>query len=138
MTTLVTGATGFLGSHVARLLLERGEQRARAGAPVERYARSRRVCLRSACAGDLRDPASLDRALRWRDARLSRGRGLSLVGARPARDLRIECDRHAESARCRAARGRREIRLHQHGRNGRGAARRRLCRTRDTQLRSTK
>ena len=26
MTTLVTGATGFLGSHVARLLVERGER----------------------------------------------------------------------------------------------------------------
>lgn len=62
MTTLVTGATGFLGSHVARLLLERGEQvrvlarpssdrRALAGLNVE------------VAAGDLRDAQSLTQAL---------------------------------------------------------------------------
>ncbi|MGB6430026.1 MAG: hopanoid-associated sugar epimerase [Candidatus Acidiferrales bacterium] len=63
MTTLVTGATGFLGSHVALQLLARGEKnvrvlvrpssdlRALAGLAVERVT------------GDLRDPASLDRAL---------------------------------------------------------------------------
>jgi dihydroflavonol-4-reductase len=64
MITLVTGATGFLGSHVARQLVARGEDnqvrvlvrpssdlRALAGLPAERVT------------GDLRDPASLDRAL---------------------------------------------------------------------------
>jgi dihydroflavonol-4-reductase len=62
MTSLVTGATGFLGSHVARLLGERGERvrvlirpssevRRLEGLPVERVA------------GDLRDPASLSRAV---------------------------------------------------------------------------
>jgi len=62
MTTLVTGASGFLGSHVARLLVERGDRV--------------RVLLRPTCQtrlledlaaervpGDLRDPASLDKAL---------------------------------------------------------------------------
>lgn len=62
MTTLVTGATGFLGSHVARLLVERGERvrvlarpasdrRALAGLNVE------------VAAGDLRAPQSLALAL---------------------------------------------------------------------------
>jgi dihydroflavonol-4-reductase len=62
MTTLVTGASGFLGSHVARLLAERAERvrvllrpssqtRLLEGLPVERIS------------GDLRDPGSLDKAL---------------------------------------------------------------------------
>src|ERR1700682_5864915 len=62
MKTLVTGATGFLGSHVARALAGRGENvrvlvrpssdlRALDGLEAERYT------------GDLRDRASLDRAM---------------------------------------------------------------------------
>src|SRR5467141_3943829 len=62
MKTLVTGATGFLGSHVARQLAGRGEQvrvlvrpasdtRAIDGLEAERFI------------GDLRDTASLERAL---------------------------------------------------------------------------
>ncbi len=62
MTTLVTGAAGFLGSHVTRQLVARGENvrvlmrasstnRAIADLPLEYVT------------GDLRDPASLERAM---------------------------------------------------------------------------
>src|SRR5579864_2183942 len=62
MKTLVTGATGFLGSHVARALAGRGENvrvlvrpssdlRALEGLDADRLT------------GDLRDRASLDRAM---------------------------------------------------------------------------
>src|SRR5579884_1565079 len=62
MTSLVTGASGFLGSHVARLLAEKGEHvrvllrpssptKLLEGVGVERVF------------GDLRDTASLDKAL---------------------------------------------------------------------------
>jgi dihydroflavonol-4-reductase len=63
MTALVTGASGFLGSHVARLLVARGE-------PVRALVResSTRRALEGVAVewvvGDLRDPASLDRAMR--------------------------------------------------------------------------
>jgi dihydroflavonol-4-reductase len=63
MTTLVTGATGFVGSHVARLLAARGE-------PVRVLVRaaSRMDALEGiACervTGDLCDPESLQAALR--------------------------------------------------------------------------
>jgi len=62
MKTLVTGATGFLGSHVARELVERGEDvrvLARASSDVRALEglRAERVT------GDLRDIASLERAL---------------------------------------------------------------------------
>jgi len=62
MTTLVTGATGFVGSHVARQLVS-------AGHTVKVLVRRSSDCrmLAGLCAerveGDLCDPASLDRAL---------------------------------------------------------------------------
>src|SRR3981189_35809 len=63
MNTLVTGAAGFLGSHVTRQLVARGDEvgvllrasstnRAIADLPLEYVT------------GDLRDPASLDRAMK--------------------------------------------------------------------------
>lgn len=55
---LVTGATGFIGWHVARLLIERGE-RVRA---LTRPGSTVRELDVEAVTGDLRDRASLDRA----------------------------------------------------------------------------
>jgi dihydroflavonol-4-reductase len=62
MTSLVTGATGFLGSHVARQLLARGE-RVRV---LARKSSDRRMIDGTAAEvveGDLRDAASLSRAV---------------------------------------------------------------------------
>jgi dihydroflavonol-4-reductase len=58
--TLVTGATGFVGWHVARALLERGRSvRALAREP----AKLRELPGIAPIQGDLRDPASLERAV---------------------------------------------------------------------------
>jgi dihydroflavonol-4-reductase len=57
--TLVTGATGFLGWHIARKLLDRGE---RVRALVRPASRLRELDAEPAT-GDLRDPASLARAV---------------------------------------------------------------------------
>jgi dihydroflavonol-4-reductase len=57
--TLVTGATGFIGWHVARLLLERGQSvraLARSGSKVKELELE-------TITGDLRDPGSLERAV---------------------------------------------------------------------------
>ena len=62
MTTLVTGATGFLGSHIARQLAGRGE-RVRVLARASSDARALAGLRLERVEGDLRDPASLARAL---------------------------------------------------------------------------
>jgi dihydroflavonol-4-reductase len=63
MTTLVTGATGFLGSHVARQLVARGEKNVRVLARPSSDLRALASLAVERVTGDLRDPASLDRAL---------------------------------------------------------------------------
>jgi len=56
---LVTGASGFLGWHVARVLLDRGYS---VRALVRPGSRVTELDVEPV-AGDLRDPASLDRAI---------------------------------------------------------------------------
>jgi len=69
MTTLVTGATGFLGSHVARLLIERGDRvrvlvrSASVGRLAEVLPANGPVHGIERAVGDLRDLASLYRAM---------------------------------------------------------------------------
>jgi dihydroflavonol-4-reductase len=62
MTTLVTGASGFLGSHVARQLVARGDD---VRVLLRPSSTNRAVADLSLeyVTGDLRDPASLERAL---------------------------------------------------------------------------
>src|ERR1700733_1639506 len=67
MTSLVTGATGFLGSHVARQLAARGE-RVRVLARPQNDRRALAEIPVEIVEGDLRDPASLDRAVEGVDS----------------------------------------------------------------------
>ncbi|HVA94439.1 MAG TPA: hopanoid-associated sugar epimerase [Candidatus Dormibacteraeota bacterium] len=62
MKTLVTGATGFLGSHIARELSGRGED-VRVLARASSDLRALEGFRSESAVGDLRDAASLDRAL---------------------------------------------------------------------------
>ena len=62
MRTLVTGASGFLGSHVARLLFERGESVRLLLRPTSQTKLIEGLTAERV-EGDLRDPGSLGRAL---------------------------------------------------------------------------
>ena len=63
MTTLVTGAAGFLGSHVARQLVARGDDVRVLMRPSSTNRAIADLSLEY-ITGDLRDPASLDRAMK--------------------------------------------------------------------------
>jgi dihydroflavonol-4-reductase len=63
MTTLVTGATGFLGSHVTRQLVARGEEVRVLMRPSSSNRAISDLSLEYVT-GDLRDAASLDRAMK--------------------------------------------------------------------------
>jgi dihydroflavonol-4-reductase len=63
MTTLVTGAAGFLGSHVARQLVARGESVRVLMRPSSNNRAISDLSLEYVT-GDLRDPASLERAMK--------------------------------------------------------------------------
>jgi dihydroflavonol-4-reductase len=62
MTTLVTGASGFLGNHVVRLLAERGERIRVLLRPTSPTTLLEGLAIERV-SGDLRDPASLDKAV---------------------------------------------------------------------------
>ena len=62
MTTLVTGASGFLGSHVVRLLAERGDRVRVLLRPASQTRLLEGLAVERVW-GDLRDPASLEKAL---------------------------------------------------------------------------
>lgn len=64
MTTLVTGASGFLGSHVARQLVARGDAAVRVLVRASSQLRAVEGLPVEKIEGDLRDAPSLDRALR--------------------------------------------------------------------------
>ena len=117
--TLVTGASGFLGWHVARLLAERGH-RVRA---LVRPGSKLRELEAEPCLGDLRD-RGVARARRRRvRAGVPRGGGLPAVGAGPGRDVPVERGWHAQRAGGRAEGGRGARGLHEHGGVHRRAAR---------------
>jgi dihydroflavonol-4-reductase len=63
MTTLVTGASGFLGSHVARQLVARGDT-VRVLLRPSSHNRAISDLSLEYVTGDLRDPASLERAIK--------------------------------------------------------------------------
>src|SRR6202521_2159771 len=63
MSTLVTGAAGFLGSHVTRQLVARGGD-VRVLLPASSTNRAIADLPLEYVTGDLRDPASLDRAMK--------------------------------------------------------------------------
>lgn len=62
MTTLVTGASGFLGSHVVRLVAERGDRVRVLLRPASQTRLLEGLAVERVW-GDLRDPASLEKAL---------------------------------------------------------------------------
>ena len=67
MKAFVTGATGFLGSHVARVLAEQGAELRLLVRPTSNL-RNLDGLKAETSAGDLRDPASLERAMAGCDA----------------------------------------------------------------------
>jgi dihydroflavonol-4-reductase len=83
VNALVTGASGFLGSHVARLLAERGESVRVLVRPASDLRAVRELAVERV-AGDLRDASSLDRALAGVDTVFHVAADYRLWAANPA------------------------------------------------------
>ena len=130
MRVFLTGATGFIGSHVARALVARGES-------------LRCLCRRTSPRSDLRGPADrLDPRRPHRPGLLAPGHDRSRGGVplrgrlpplrpRPAGDLPQQRRRNAERAGARRRARRQPDRLHQLGRHP--GARREPARQRERQ-----
>lgn len=82
-TTLVTGASGFVGSRITRLLLKSGHRVRVLVRPSSDRSNVRELEV-SEVTGDLRDPASLERALEGCDALFHVGADYRLWTRRPA------------------------------------------------------
>ena len=119
MTTLVTGAAGFLGSHVARQLVARGED---VRVLVRSSSSNRAIADLSLeyVTGDLRDQSSLARAMAGGRDRFPRGRRLPSVVQKSPGHLRFECGWHEKFAGRRPPSRRTKTRLHQHRSHHRG------------------
>ena len=109
--TLVTGATGFLGWHVARLLEERGHSVRALVRPGSKL----RELAAEPVTGDLRDPASLERAAAGCGLVFHVAADYRLWAARSRRTLPLQCRRHAQCAGSGAPGGGGAGGLYQHG-----------------------
>ena len=119
MTSLVTGGTGFVGSHVAKLLVERGEN---VRALVRANSRRDNLAgldsrLLEMVAGDLNDAESLKQALRGCDTLYHVAADYRLWSRNPQElyDSNVGGTRRIYAGRER--RGNRENRVYQHGRS---------------------
>ena len=130
--TLVTGATGLVGSHVARLLVERGDDvRIAVRAPRSRSSSSRASTSRRSHADVLDRARSAARCAA--STRVFHVAGMTSLRGGRRRALPRQRRRHAHRAGGGAARGRRARRPHLVGRRRRtGAAR--VDRRRDADL----
>jgi dihydroflavonol-4-reductase len=103
MTTLVTGATGFLGSHVARCLAARGDSLRLLVRP-ESNCRALEGISAERVIGDLRDPESLPRAVNGVDQVFHVAADYRLWASDPAEIYRsnVNGTRHLLEAACRS------------------------------------
>ena len=116
MAILVTGATGFLGGHVARLLNAQGADLRLLVRPTSRLdnlegLRAERVM------GDLRDPTSLRAAVRGCQIVFHVAARLPPLGPPPAGTLPQQRGGHGQPAGRRGRVWGGTDRLHQHGRH---------------------